>query len=314
MAHTLNTKIKTATNPESITYHSNDPKVTTIYTGWTGVADKRYRIQKANMAVLPGNDATVTLYIDTVSQGSITVYHISNDGTTWHGRVTYNGIQMDLYLLMLSTHNVDEDFTLSRPAITLGVNDAKFGTSDVYKIILIDGTGSHIVYQEQLSTPVSLGTVSITQTAITWEIENDDPDVLVEIWGRKGSDAFVKKIDDLAPGNTDNAVFTGLSVGTQYTFEFYAVDTVSGRKITSATMSVNGTTASTTYSWYYINTFSSSQASDYFDDALAGTGYSTAVATRWLNSNYPAVAGNDGETFCLELDQDIFYTFECMED
>ena len=312
MASTLNTRIVHSSSTETIgiTYIREVTPIAISYGSWTG--GPTTTLYKFRVYGTPSSG--LNLSIDVYKNGSfvntVTLPYSSTDAFTWYSSsaTVIDGITMLGTMAKDVEYDDYEEFNI-QTYNTLGNNDFKFGTSKVYKCIFIDGTGSHTVYQEQISEPIILGLDSKTQTQLAWEVENDDPDVTVNFWARLGTDSFVLKSSNIAPGSSGAPAFTGLSANTSYNMDVYSVDSVSGRKLNSE-QNTDTQTTSPDYFWDFVDVHSEEEVGDI---NMQGDASTEAGAQADLTSSYPPNDETQGTVGVYYDGQEQWFIFDIQE-
>lgn len=288
MASIFNTKIRHANATRQITYITNDPEITTVYSSWSGTEETTYRFYYYDV-VSSSTNFLLLVYVNDVYEGTITATYQSGTAFTWNGVAYYDSITLNISCGAGSIQLLDEKFTLKKED-TLGLNDMMFGTNKVYKINFIDGTGTHLVYHEQIVTPTyytrSLGTYNIT-----WYYTNSDPDINVDMWARIGTASFTEMDSDIAPGAYGTLAFTGLSASTAYNIDIYCKPSTALLKIDSAQATNTQTTnAPPVKTWVYqgtTGTYSISWGTGGVSPPTCAK-WHTSVSYSWLESNHAA--------------------------
>lgn len=197
---------------------------------------------------------------------------------------------------------------------TLGDGEMKHGTNKVHKVIVIDGSGSHTVFQEQMSN-ASVVYTDEGNGELEWELEAQDGDVDNDIYCKLNTESsYVKKGDGLASGESCFAIYTGLTNGTQYTLSYYAVDAGGAKKDSAVQTSQLTPAAPVTKSWVLIDEYSSEPGGsptywitdDYAENA--------SMAADVIEGSYPANNQTTGETAIVYDDASTWYGFEVQED
>ena len=308
------------------TYYADSTYITNAIGGYTPVTDNRYKFIVTGTATAgPGESLNCAVYKTQLFVGNVLIPTPFEQFGDVIGSYTniIDGINLYVGVPSGQAVNATDDFLVvydhyedvpTLATISAGDLFDTSGTQNIYKVVYRDGTGDHVVYQEQLPTPASPTYITKTSSTITWRYyvpstaqEN------VRIYARLNSihTAYILIGDNVAPGSYVNKTWSGLTGGTSYYSSFYLVPyTYTGLKDSAIRVGGSITTLSSGATfWAYDYTANSDPNADIYYE---GTATTVAEAHDEIDLNYPPQnysIGTIAAYYVHGSSPDIFYVF-----
>ena len=301
MATTIKSlKLRAPTGTRQMTVTTSNSKISvSSYATWTQYKETLYKFLFDDEYLYTNTNATVKVYKDGVYIQTMTITCTSGNDLDWVGSGTYDGLTITISASTLAYHDpfYCENTLYREDVLDDGEVDHDITNgARVYKVVVIDGDGSPTVFHEAIKTPSYVSYVR-SYNYITWYFKNEDEDINVDMYARLGTDSFVLKASNVAPGANGTINFTGLAESTSYNVDVYCVPAGTEPKLDSeeATSTVSTTSNTTTtprfYNVSYNSTFQVHEAQVRNMDSSAATitwDYNDSTPDLWVDSNIAA--------------------------